>query len=88
MQDGPRSWIKRHGWVLFADMLGAGLLIVLLLAATGSPAMKPALLGLLTLVPLTGLCIMPAPDRRPVPAVRPVSRRTIVITPRPRDLRG
>ncbi len=85
------SWIKRHFWVIFADALGVAWLISLLLAANGSPALKPVMLGLLLLVPVTGLIIMfgshrqPRPDPKPVPIA--VSQRTIFTTPSPQDQR-
>ena len=85
------NWIKRHFWVIFADVLGAAWLTSLLMTAQGAPALKPVLLSLLLLVPVTGLLIMLSPGRKtstqPVPVPAVTRRRTVFIAPRPDDLR-
>ena len=85
------NWFKRHFWVICVDALGAGLLISLLMAANGAPALKPAMLALLTLVPFTALFIM-LTDRRAKPVAQPtapiIRTRTIYTTTRPTDQRA
>lgn len=89
---GNGNWIKRYFWVIFADVIGLAWLISLLLAANGAPALKPMMLALMMLVPITGLLITLASRRphktQPVPVAATAARRTIFIAPRPDQLRA
>jgi hypothetical protein len=90
-QRNSANWIKRHFWIICADVVGAGLVISLLMAANGAPALKPAIFALLSLVPFTGLLVMLSErSARPVPqpAACVAKTRTIYTSPRPVDQRA
>lgn len=79
-------------WVVLADLLGIALLIAALAAAGGAPALKEWMFVLISCLPVAAAFMVYAthllkPAPQPVPAVRPVSERRIVISPRPIDSR-
>ncbi len=58
IEDASGRPVKRLSlWVILADLFGVALLISLIFAAAGAPAMKQVILLLLLLVPVAGLVI-------------------------------
>lgn len=88
---GVRRWLTENFWVVLADAAGLLLLVSVLLAAGGSPALKEWLFVLLTGLPVIAALLLLAP-RTVKPgdhcrAVQPIHERKIVICPRPVEQR-
>ncbi len=92
-KNGMGQWLRPNLWIILADTIGLVLLVSVLLAASGSPALKEWLFLLLGGLPAVAILMLLAPRlARPAqdqfPAVRPINERHIVISPRPADQRS
>ena len=86
------SYIKANFWIILVDLVGAGLLLSLLLTASGAPVLREFMFVLLTIVPVMAvlsIVILQRPQPSPAPVMnKPIATRKVIICPRPIDQRS
>ena len=90
-RSGTGSDRRGHIWVWLADGLGITIAMGLVAAAAGAPALKHLAGWLIMALPFAGLAMAAVGDRRLTPQApqnESASMRTIVITPRPNEIRN
>ena len=86
------EWLTANYWVVLADIAGFALLVAVISAAAGSPALRDWIFVLLTGLPLIAAVTLFALSRttaksEPTSVPVAVAERKIVITPRPVEQR-